>query len=186
MFGVHLWRKEFIIWQDRLGTLTRKAQKAWHLSGAVRVVMEETVETHFESVTGFEVRKTQNRLPFAKTGSGQKPSRPRRAFWRQVLWGSEELLWYSQRDDWGNLYLYDLNSETFAPFLYIKWSFYQDRLGTNIGKTQKSAVLSRYDLNSGALKHQVTPSAGETNTPFRYHKPVICQDRLGTNGRQKH
>jgi hypothetical protein len=25
---------------------------------------------------------------------------------RQVLWESEELLWYSQRDDWGNLYLY--------------------------------------------------------------------------------
>jgi len=28
----------------------------------------------------------------------------------QVLWASGELLWYSQRDDWGNLYLYDLAS----------------------------------------------------------------------------
>ena len=44
---------------------------------------------------------------------------------------------------------------------------------------------SRYDLNSGALKHQVTPSAGETNTLFRYQKTVICQDRLGTNRRKK-
>ncbi len=51
------------------------------VTGDVRDVMEETVPTHFESVTGWE-----------------------------VLWGSNELLWYSQRDNWGQLYLYDLNT----------------------------------------------------------------------------
>jgi dipeptidyl-peptidase 4 len=50
-------------------------------TGTVRTVLEETVDTHFESRTG----------------------------WR-VLWGSNELLWYSQRDDWGHLYLYDLGT----------------------------------------------------------------------------
>lgn len=49
------------------------------VTGDVRDVFTETVATHFESVTGW-----------------------------QVLWASNELLWYSQRDDWGQLYLYDL------------------------------------------------------------------------------
>jgi len=48
-------------------------------TGAVRTVFEETEKTHFESRTG----------------------------WR-VLWPTSEVLWYSQRDDWGHLYLYDL------------------------------------------------------------------------------
>jgi dipeptidyl aminopeptidase/acylaminoacyl peptidase len=51
------------------------------VTGAVRTVFEETVPTHFESRTG----------------------------WR-VLWATNEVIWYSQRDDWGNLYLYDLNT----------------------------------------------------------------------------
>ncbi len=51
------------------------------VTGDVRDVMEEKVATHFESVTGW-----------------------------QVLWATNELLWYSQRDDWGQLYLYDLNT----------------------------------------------------------------------------
>ena len=50
-------------------------------TGAVRTVFGETVPTHFESRTG----------------------------WR-VLWGTKEIVWYSQRDDWGQLYLYDLTS----------------------------------------------------------------------------
>ena len=49
------------------------------LTGVVRTVFEETVPTHFESRTG----------------------------WR-VLWATKEIVWYSQRDDWGQLYLYDL------------------------------------------------------------------------------
>ena len=48
-------------------------------TGAVRTVFDETEKNHFES----------------------------RAGWR-VLWSTSEVLWYSQRDDWGHLYLYDL------------------------------------------------------------------------------
>ena len=47
--------------------------------GTVRTVFDETEKTHFESRTG----------------------------WR-VLWSTNEMLWYSQRDNWGHLYLYDL------------------------------------------------------------------------------
>jgi dipeptidyl-peptidase-4 len=50
-------------------------------TGAVRTVFDEKVATHFESRTG----------------------------WR-VLWATNEVIWYSQRDDWGQLYLYDLNT----------------------------------------------------------------------------
>jgi dipeptidyl-peptidase 4 len=49
--------------------------------GAVRTVFEETEPTHFES----------------------------RAGWR-VLWSTKEVIWYSQRDNWGQLYLYDLTT----------------------------------------------------------------------------
>ena len=52
-------------------------------TGAVRTLFDETVPTHFESRTG----------------------------WR-VLWSTNEILWYSQRDDWGQLYLYDLATGT--------------------------------------------------------------------------
>ena len=50
-------------------------------TGAVRTVMSESTNTHYESRTGW-----------------------------QVLWATNELIWYSQRDDWGQLYLYDLNT----------------------------------------------------------------------------
>ncbi len=50
-------------------------------TGDVRTVFEEVVPTHFESETG----------------------------WR-VLWASNEVVWYSQRDNWGQLYLYDLTT----------------------------------------------------------------------------
>ena len=50
-------------------------------TGAVRTVFDEKVATHFESRTG----------------------------WR-VLWPTNEVIWYSQRDDWGHLYLYDLTT----------------------------------------------------------------------------
>jgi dipeptidyl aminopeptidase/acylaminoacyl peptidase len=48
-------------------------------TGAVRTVFDETVPTQYESTSGWE-----------------------------VLWGSNEVIWYSQRDNWGQLYLYDL------------------------------------------------------------------------------
>lgn len=50
-------------------------------TGAVRKVYEETVPTQYES----------------------------RAQW-QVLWPTNEFIWYSERDNWGQLYLYDLST----------------------------------------------------------------------------
>ena len=50
-------------------------------TGAVRTVFEEKVATQYESRTGW-----------------------------QVLWATNEVIWYSERDDWGNLYLYDLTT----------------------------------------------------------------------------
>jgi dipeptidyl aminopeptidase/acylaminoacyl peptidase len=62
--------------RDHKVTTVRVAKTA---TGDVRDVFTETVPTHFESITGW-----------------------------QVLWKSNELLWNSQRDDWSQLYLYDL------------------------------------------------------------------------------
>ncbi len=53
-------------------------------TGAVRDVMEEVVETYFESGVGMRN-------------------------WR-VLFESNEVIWFSERDNWGHLYLYDLQS----------------------------------------------------------------------------
>jgi dipeptidyl aminopeptidase/acylaminoacyl peptidase len=50
-------------------------------TGAVRVVFEERSPTQFESVAG----------------------------WR-VIWPTNEIVWSSERDDWSNLYLYDLST----------------------------------------------------------------------------
>jgi dipeptidyl aminopeptidase/acylaminoacyl peptidase len=50
-------------------------------TGTVRTVFDETVATQYESNTGF-----------------------------RVLWASNEVIWYSQRDDWGHLYLYDFTT----------------------------------------------------------------------------
>jgi dipeptidyl aminopeptidase/acylaminoacyl peptidase len=62
--------------RDHKDTWVRVADAS---TGAVRTLLHERVETHFESRTG----------------------------WR-VLWNRNELIWYSQRDNWGHLYLYDL------------------------------------------------------------------------------
>jgi dipeptidyl-peptidase-4 len=50
-------------------------------TGAVRTVLEEAAPTQYESRTGY-----------------------------RVLWPTNEVVWYSQRDNWGNLYLYDLST----------------------------------------------------------------------------
>ena len=52
-------------------------------TGTVRTVFTETSPTQFESASGGE------------------------PFWR-VLWPSNEVLWYSERDGWGQFFLYDL------------------------------------------------------------------------------
>lgn len=58
------------------------------LSGAVRDVLGEQVPTYYESATAW----TQGAVN-----------------WR-YLWASHEVIWFSQRDDWGHLYLYDADS----------------------------------------------------------------------------
>ena len=69
---------------------SRDHKQAWLRSanattGAVREVFNEKVATQFES---------------APSGG---------PLWR-VLWPSNEVIWYSERDNWGHLYLYDLNT----------------------------------------------------------------------------
>ena len=64
--------------RDHKQTIVRLADTR---TGDVKTVFEETVPTHFESITG----------------------------WR-VLWASNEIVWNSQRDNWSQLYLYDLNT----------------------------------------------------------------------------
>jgi dipeptidyl aminopeptidase/acylaminoacyl peptidase len=69
-----------------LASVSRDHKQAWlrvadAATGAVRTVLEEKSATQYESRTG----------------------------WR-VLWDSNEVIWYSERTDWGNLYLYDLNT----------------------------------------------------------------------------
>lgn len=65
--------------RDHKHEALRVAQVA---TGEVRTVLEESVETFFESGNG-------------------------RVNWR-FLPASNEVIWFSQRDDWGHLYLYDL------------------------------------------------------------------------------
>ena len=59
-------------------------------TGVVREVMSETVATYFESADTLD------------SGKGT-------ANWR-VLWGTNEALWSSERDGWGQMYLYDLTT----------------------------------------------------------------------------
>lgn len=69
-------------------------------TGDVREVMKETVETFFES--GF-----------------------RKVNWH-VLNNSDEVIWYSQRSDWGHLYLYDLeNGELHHQITKGTWNVLQ-------------------------------------------------------------
>jgi dipeptidyl-peptidase-4 len=69
-----------------IASVARDHKKAWLsvadvATGAVRKVYEEVVQTQYEG----------------------------RAQW-QVLWSTNEFVWYSDRDNWGQLYLYDLNT----------------------------------------------------------------------------
>jgi dipeptidyl aminopeptidase/acylaminoacyl peptidase len=69
-----------------IASVSREHKHVWlsvadTVSGAVRKVYDETVATQYESRSG----------------------------WR-VLWGTNEFIWYSERDNWGQLYLYDLTN----------------------------------------------------------------------------
>ena len=70
--------------QLAIASMSRDNKHVWlsianTATGDVRKVMEETQSTQFKSRTGW-----------------------------QVLWPTSELLWFSERDNWGQLYLYDL------------------------------------------------------------------------------
>ena len=67
-----------------LASVSRDHKQVWlrvadTATGTVRTVFDEKVATQFESRTG----------------------------WR-VLWSTNEVVWHSERDNWGQLYLYDL------------------------------------------------------------------------------
>jgi dipeptidyl aminopeptidase/acylaminoacyl peptidase len=71
-----------------IASVARDHKKAWLsvadvATGDVHKVYEETVQTQYES----------------------------RAQW-QVLWTTNEFIWFSERDNWGQLYLYDLGTGT--------------------------------------------------------------------------
>jgi dipeptidyl aminopeptidase/acylaminoacyl peptidase len=69
-----------------LASVSRDHKQAWlrladTTTGDVRTVFDEKVATQFESRTGF-----------------------------QVLWTTNEVIWHSERSNWGQLYLYDLQN----------------------------------------------------------------------------
>ncbi len=69
-----------------LASVSRDHKQVWlrvadTTTGEMRTVFDETVATQFESRTGW-----------------------------QVLWPTNEVVWHSERSNWGQLYLYDLQS----------------------------------------------------------------------------
>jgi dipeptidyl-peptidase-4 len=69
-----------------LASVSRDHKQAWLrvadvATGTVRTVFDEKVATQFESRTGW-----------------------------QVLWSTNEVIWHSERHNWGQLYLYDLQT----------------------------------------------------------------------------
>jgi dipeptidyl aminopeptidase/acylaminoacyl peptidase len=72
--------------QLALASVSRDHKHVWlrvadTSTGAVRTVFDEVVQTQFESRTGW-----------------------------QVLWKTNEVIWHSERSNWGQLYLYDLQT----------------------------------------------------------------------------
>ena len=69
-------------------------------------------------------------------------------------------------------------------FIIYKRSFYQDRLGTSIGKFDERGVFCRV---SGQCLMIGQPYVGQVRNEtiwflnFLISKPITCQDRLGTN-----
>ena len=111
-------------------------------TGAVRDVFEETTPTFYES--GYDV----------------VTDRPN---WR-MLWGSNELLWFSERDDWGQLYLYDLASGRVKR-----------PITTGVGDV--AAVLSVDERARSVLFSAVGREAG--GDPYFRHLYRVSLDRPG-------
>ncbi|MGO8813309.1 MAG: DPP IV N-terminal domain-containing protein [Terriglobia bacterium] len=138
-------------------------------SGAVRDVMEERVATQYES------------------GQGS-------ANWR-LLTGSNEYIWYSERDNWGHLYLYDLatgklkNQITSGDWVVTQMlrvdeksrTIYFLATGREPGRNPYFSHLYRIGLDGQGLKlltpedanHQVTFSPSGRYFADSYSKPDV-------------
>lgn len=114
-------------------------------TGAVQDLFTESEDTHFESVTG----------------------------WR-VLWDTREIVWNSQRTDWSNLYLYDLDSGALknaittgeGPVTGIvridedAREIWYEALGREPGQDPYFRHLYRASLDGG-LEVSITPDDGD-------------------------
>jgi hypothetical protein len=60
-------------------------------------------------------------------------------------------------------YLPRCENGLFAPFIYKKSSFYQDRLGTNIGKAPKKPVFSKGLTTTAAISTALRTIGGKNH-----------------------
>ena len=71
----------------------------------------------------------------------------------------------------------------FAPFIFKKRSFCQDRLGTNIGKTQKKTVFRT--ASNGAKQPSGNVPNGGCLAPWLQFKPLAAVSFSGSKGGAK-
>ena len=91
-------------------------------TGSVRTVLHEYAETYFESGVNAEN-------------------------WR-VLFGSGEVLWFSERDNWGHLYLYDLETGSLKHQITSgEWAVQQVRHIDEAGRTLIFTAKGREDTD---------------------------------------
>ena len=93
-------------------------------TGAVRTLFEESSPTQFESIAG----------------------------WR-IIWPAHEIIWSSERDNWGQLYLYDLNTGKLI-----------DKITTGDGPV---TGIERVDDNT---KNLIVEALGRTPTENPYYR----------------
>jgi dipeptidyl aminopeptidase/acylaminoacyl peptidase len=91
-----------------LGDDIRMDDYVWSPDGA-RVAIVSVARDHKAAWLGIaDVASGQVQKIYTETVPTQYESRAR---W-QVLWAANEFIWYSERDNWGQLYLYDLTNGT--------------------------------------------------------------------------
>ena len=81
----------------------------WSPDGAQLVFVSTSRDHHVEWVRVADAATGAVRAVFAESTATFFESGYDHVNW-QALWGSNELIWYSERSDWGHLYLYDLRS----------------------------------------------------------------------------
>ncbi len=112
-------------------------------SGEVRDVLEEITETYYES----GVRKEN---------------------W-QVLFDTEEVIWFSERDNWGHLYLYDLKTgELKHQITKGHWAVQQVR---RIDETERKIYFTAGGLESGNPYYQHFYSINFDGSNFTHLTP---------------